>query len=58
MGLSEQILCLIVKNIKKDGIIVVETEKNEILGDSYGSLHIDKEYVYGKKKITVYRNLS
>lgn len=58
MGLSEKILCLIVKNIKKDGIIVVETEKNEILGDSYGSLHIDKEYVYGKKKITVYRNLS
>ena len=58
MGLSEKILCLIVKNIKKDGIIVVETEKNEILGDSYGSLHIDKEYVYGKKKITVYRNIS
>ena len=58
MGLSEKILYLIVKNIKKNGIIVVETEKNELLSDSYGSLRINKEYVYGKKKITVYKNLS
>ena len=43
------------KNLNENGIIIVETEKNEILKEKYNGVWLFKDYVYGKKKLTVFK---
>ena len=44
-----------VRCMKEDGIILCETEKQEVLPQEQGQYAIAREYRYGKAKITVYR---
>lgn len=43
------------KCLKEEGIILCETEKNEILPETPDGLELVKEYRYGKAKITSFR---
>lgn len=56
LGISHQILKKIEKNTKGTAIIVAETQKNEFLDDFYGNFKLQRSYIYGKKKITVFKN--
>lgn len=57
--LSNKILGSIVKNISRTGMIIVETDRKDLLEKEYSSFdvkfEIKKEYFYGKKKLTVYK---
>ena len=54
VGLVEKTLNNVMKNVKKCDIIV-ETDKSEILDNKYLDTYIQKEYYYGRKKLTVYK---
>lgn len=54
-GLSKNVLEKIWKNLKKSGIIIAEIEKTEKLDASYRDLKMVNEYVYGRKKLTIYK---
>ncbi len=54
-GLLEEALPLLAGKMEEDGVILCESEKNEILPQKAGAFALYKEYRYGKKKITVYR---
>lgn len=41
--------------LNKDGIVIVESLKEDQFAESYGSIHKEKEAVYGITKITYYR---
>lgn len=51
----EEALPLLAGKMEEDGVILCESEKNEILPQKAGAFALYKEYRYGKKKITVYR---
>lgn len=52
-----KLLPLIAQQMKEGGIIVCETERNEALPEDAGSYAVSKTYLYGKAKITVYREV-
>lgn len=54
-NISDAILKLVIKNVKKEGVIIVETSKIELLDQRYSDFEIYKEYIYGKKKLTLYK---
>lgn len=53
--LSKNVLKRVANNIKKNGIVIVETEKIEYLDENYNGLKIVKQYIYGRKKLTIYK---
>ena len=54
-GLLDEALPLLAGKMEEGGVILCESEKNEILPQKAGAFALYKEYRYGKKKITVYR---
>lgn len=54
-GLIEKCLPYLAEHMSSEGIIVCETSKNEELPQSFGGFSVDRERVYGKTKITLYR---
>ena len=48
-------LPILVSKMAESGIIVCETERNEQLPEEAGNFVRHKTYLYGKAKITVYR---
>ena len=54
-GMIDQALPLLAERMAPAGIIVCETDKREELPLSAGGFAIDREYRYGKSKLTVYR---
>lgn len=54
-GILDEALPLLAGKMEEDGVILCESEKNEILPKAAGDFSLYKEYRYGKKKITVYR---
>ena len=53
--LIDKVLPYCGKCLKEEGIILCETEKNEQLPQDVEGLELEKEYRYGKAKITSYR---
>ncbi|MEG2203823.1 MAG: 16S rRNA (guanine(966)-N(2))-methyltransferase RsmD [Oscillospiraceae bacterium] len=56
-GLISQALPLLVDHMNPGGLILCETERNEILPDSAGIFTEKREYRYGKAKVTTYRRV-
>ena len=54
-GILDEVLPLVAPKMADSGVIICETEKNEVLPAKAGDFSIYKEYRYGKKKLTVYR---
>lgn len=54
-GLIEKCMPYLVRSMTDDGIVICETSKEESLPLSFGSFSVDKERIYGKTKITIYR---
>ncbi len=54
-GLIEKCMPYLVHSMSDQGIIVCETSKEEMLPQKFGDFSIDKERIYGKTKITIYR---
>ncbi len=54
-GLIEKCMPYLVKSISDNGIVVCETSKEEMLPQKFGDFSVDKERIYGKTKITIYR---
>lgn len=53
--LIDAALPLVARRMRRSGVILCESEKNEVLPDSAESFVKVKEYRYGKAKLTVYR---
>ncbi len=51
----DAVLPHVAARMKEDGVILCETEKQEVLPQEAGDFAIAKEYRYGKAKITLYR---
>ena len=51
----DEVLPILVSKMAESGIIVCETERNEQLPEEAGNFVRHKTYLYGKAKITVYR---
>ncbi len=54
-GLAQDALLRVAEKMKDTGVIVCETEKNEVLPEQAGEFQLFREYRYGKAKVTVYR---
>lgn len=54
-GLIEKCMPLLVNSMAENSIVICETSKEEKLLHSFGSFSVDKERIYGKTKITIYR---
>ncbi|MEG1448837.1 MAG: 16S rRNA (guanine(966)-N(2))-methyltransferase RsmD [Oscillospiraceae bacterium] len=54
MGIIDEALPLLSKIMDEQGIILCETDKNEVLPDEAGEFVKFKEYKYGKTKVTSY----
>lgn len=54
-GLIEKCMPFLVNSMSDDGIVVCETSKEEMLPQKFGDFSVDKERIYGKTKITIYR---
>ena len=57
LEISDQVLKIVSSHLNCDSTLVVETEKNEDLSQTYEELEMIKQYIYGKKKLTVYKKL-
>ncbi len=55
MGIVEKCLPLIETKLNEGAIVICEHEKELVLGDEYGRLHLHKRYKYGKTAVTVYK---
>lgn len=53
----DEALPLLVDKMNENGIIICESDKNEVLPPKQGNFSIYKEYKYGKIKLTVYKNI-
>lgn len=51
----DEVLPILVSKMAESGIIICETERNEQLPEEAGNFVRHKTYLYGKAKITVYR---
>lgn len=56
-GLIDAVLPLLAPCMNPGGVIVCETERNEVLPEAAGTFSVRKEYRYGKAKLTTYRAL-
>ena len=54
-GLLEQTLPLTAQRMNPSGVILCETSKDETLPEEAGDFRKQKEYRYGRAKLTVYR---
>ena len=54
-GFMEQVLPLVSQVMRDSGVIVCESQREEILPDTAGVFNLKREYRYGKAKITTYR---
>jgi 16S rRNA G966 N2-methylase RsmD len=43
--------------VEEDGIVVVETKKQNVLNDQYKDLIKTKEKTYGIKRVTIYQKI-
>lgn len=55
-GVLQDALSLVAENMKETGIIIAENPLNEPLSKEYGDFRLDREYRYGKIKITTFRH--
>lgn len=53
-GLLQEVLPVVVENMNKGGLIVCESLLNESLPEKVGAFSLDREYRYGKIKISLY----
>lgn len=57
-GLLEEALPLLTGRMSDGGVIVCEHPREETLGEAYGEFVKQKEYRYGRIKLTTYRKRS
>lgn len=53
-GLLQQILPVVAENMNKGGLIICESPLNEELSEKIGDFTLDRNYHYGKIKISIY----
>ena len=56
-NMIEQVLELAAEKMNEGGIILCETQRQETLPEKAGNYVLDKTYLYGKAKITMYREI-
>jgi len=54
-GFLDQLLPAVALLVRREGIILCESERREALPDAAGAFTRKKEYFYGKAKVTTYR---
>ncbi|MGN0501187.1 MAG: 16S rRNA (guanine(966)-N(2))-methyltransferase RsmD [Ruminococcus sp.] len=55
-GIIQDALPLVAENMRDTGIIIAENPLNEQLSANYGNFVLDREYRYGKIKISTFRH--
>lgn len=55
-GILQDALPLVAENMRDTGIIIAENPLNEQLSANYGNFVLDREYRYGKIKISTFRH--
>lgn len=55
-GILQKALPLVADNMKETGVIIAENPLNETLCSEIGNFKLDREYRYGKIKITTFRH--
>lgn len=55
-GTLEEALALVAPHMKETGVIIAENPINEELLSNYGEFALDRQYRYGKIKITTFRH--
>lgn len=54
-GILDEVLPLAAEHVAEDGLLLCETKREEALPERAGGFCIQKEYCYGKTKLTLYR---
>lgn len=55
-GVLQQALPLVADNMNETGVIIAENPLNEEISANYGNFVLDREYRYGKIKISTFRH--
>ena len=55
-GLLEDALELVASTMKETGIIISENPLNEEILSNYGDFRLDRQYRYGKIKVSTFRH--
>jgi 16S rRNA (guanine(966)-N(2))-methyltransferase RsmD len=55
-GMLQESLALVAESVKDTGVIIAENPLDEELSKEYGEFLLDRQYRYGKIKISTYRH--
>ncbi len=55
-GILQEVLPLVAEKIKKTGVIIAESHENDTILQNYGEFMLDRERLYGKIKVSIYKH--
>ena len=55
-GILQEVLPLVAEKVKKTGVIVAESAENDAILQNYGDFMLDRERLYGKIKVSIYKH--